>query len=285
MLFLKKQNQTDALTIDFIFIQIVKNHCAQGDSARIRASAPYHAKTPKYPFVTFKKFGRKFGHLLYILPLGRQGRCLSAKARRCFNKTNLLTLKTHIMRKKNVFVRPNGQRTNLFGRCHGEKRCAKANRFAMTVVLALASCSFLQAKVLVVTPSQGGTVSKISLTTATKLTFSEKDFKVVASPSATPQTFGYANVRTISFSNDTVPGTPNERLKDVDRLRLACNPVSSLLRIEGHDGNAAVLRIAAMNGKQIFSTIWQGEDLDVSYLTPGFYFVTINSQTIKFIKK
>lgn len=66
MLFLKKQNQTDALTIDFIFIQIVKNHCAQGDSARIRASAPYHAKTPKYPFVTFKKFGRKFGHLLYI---------------------------------------------------------------------------------------------------------------------------------------------------------------------------------------------------------------------------
>ncbi len=168
----------------------------------------------------------------------------------------------------------------------------KKSKLALAGLLTLAGGGLTQAKVLVVKPADAGTPAhQINLTVETKVTFSEKDFKIVPSPDEKPIGFDYTDVRSISFSNDTVTGpggndsSANERLYDAARLRLACNPVGGLLRINGHDGSRTVLKIAAMTGTTVFSTIWQGEDLDVSGLKPGLYFVTIHSKTIKFIKK
>lgn len=156
---------------------------------------------------------------------------------------------------------------------------------ALSGLLLLTACGLVQAKVIVVTPSNSGSPEcKINLTTETSIKFSEKNFNVFETYDAKPVTFAYAEVRTITFGDGTSTAvTPNP--ENAMNLRLVQNPVRDLLRISGHDGSRTQLRIVAMNGATIFSTLWQGEDLDVSALRTGFYLVVINSQVIKFIKQ
>ncbi|MCM1042101.1 MAG: T9SS type A sorting domain-containing protein [Bacteroides sp.] len=156
---------------------------------------------------------------------------------------------------------------------------------ALSGLLLLATCGLVQAKVLVVTPSNSGSPeSKINLTTETSIKFSEKTFNVFATYDANPVTFAYTDVRTITFGEGT-PDVAIQKPEHAMSLRLVQNPVRDLLRINGHDGSRTQLRIVAMNGATVFSSPWQGEDLDVSALRTGFYLLVINSQAIKFIKQ
>lgn len=158
---------------------------------------------------------------------------------------------------------------------------------ALGGMLALAGLSLSYAKVLVVTPNTGGTAQKVNLTVETKMTFSDKTFEIVSAQGENPQTFSFADIRFLTFEDGTASGdtTDNRLTVRANPLRLAYNPVGEILRINGHDGARTTVQIFNVTGTKIFTSAWQGEDLYVGNLTSGLYFITINSQTIKFIKK
>lgn len=158
---------------------------------------------------------------------------------------------------------------------------------ALGGMLALAGISLSYAKVLVVTPKTGGSAQKVNLTVETKMTFSGKTFEIVSAQGEKPQTFNLTDVSLITFEEGTAGGdtTDNRLTVRANPLRLAYNPVGEILRINGYDGGRTTVQIFNVTGTKIFSSAWQGEDLYVGNLTSGLYFITINSQTIKFIKK
>ena len=69
-------------------------------------------------------------------------------------------------------------------------------------------------------------------------------------------------------------------------LFLRNNPVGDLLEIGGFSDETAGLTIVDINGAIKHEVKdWRGEGINVSSLSPGFYFVTVNRTTFKFIKK
>lgn len=69
-------------------------------------------------------------------------------------------------------------------------------------------------------------------------------------------------------------------------LRLAENPVGDRLELTGASGDTCPLTVFDLSGAACVSLPrWNGEAVDVSRLAPGLYLVTVNSTTLKFIKK
>lgn len=157
-------------------------------------------------------------------------------------------------------------------------------------MLALLGIGQSFAKVLVVTPQKTGEpTQKIDLTVGTKMTFSEKTFEIVSTQGENLRTFSFSDVRHLTFEDGTAGGgndtTDNRMYVRAGQLQLAYNPVGDILRVNGHDGSRTTVQIFNVTGKKIYSSAWQGEDLYVGNLTSGLYVITIQSQTIKFIKK
>lgn len=126
---------------------------------------------------------------------------------------------------------------------------------------------------------------EVPLTADTKLSFTSEGFTVGDKSAEETRKFNYADVAKITFGAGT---TGIEGITDISTgLTLAENPVGDILVINGHDSLSPVaLDIHAMNGSNLLHINgWTSEPVDVSRLTPGLYFVTINSKTLKFIKK
>ncbi|MBD5227584.1 MAG: T9SS type A sorting domain-containing protein [Bacteroidales bacterium] len=96
--------------------------------------------------------------------------------------------------------------------------------------------------------------------------------------------FDYASVAKLTFHTGQV-GVASVAA-DASTLRLLTNPVGEMLEMTGLQAESAPLVITSLNGETKLSLAeWRGEAVDVSSLTPGLYFVTVNRTTLKFIKK
>ncbi len=122
------------------------------------------------------------------------------------------------------------------------------------------------------------------LTTATKITFSEKSFSVDINGSGSVEEYAYGDVEKISFST---PNYVNAATMKVSELSLKENPVGATLVLTGYnDTQEYTLGVYSMSGQQVtLRHQWKGEDIDVSSLPSGVYLLKINTQTFKFIKK
>lgn len=130
---------------------------------------------------------------------------------------------------------------------------------------------------------EGVMVSESDLTLDSKLKFTSDCVEVYNGESLTAS-FPYAEIGNLKFSYYTLTG-----LKDVtssDVLRLRNNPVEETLAFIGFNGTPAPLMVTDLGGaSRVAIPEWKGEGIDVSNLTPGLYFVTVDKTTFKFIKK
>ncbi len=89
-------------------------------------------------------------------------------------------------------------------------------------------------------------------------------------------------VKKVTFTKDS--GVDEISMQDV--LQMFPNPVVSSFTISGHKTGAAI-NILNMDGKlqKSFKAECEKETIDVSDLAPGYYLLTTERSTIKFIKK
>lgn len=145
--------------------------------------------------------------------------------------------------------------------------------------------TFAQEYVVIHPKGEGVQPVEVPLTAELKLSFTTDGFTVGAENVGNARKFSYADVEKITFGEGT-SGICDVIDAGVS-LTLAENPVGDLLVVNGHDSSSpATLRINALNGSQVVLIDgWNGEAVDASKLTSGLYILSINSKTIKFIKK
>lgn len=131
-------------------------------------------------------------------------------------------------------------------------------------------------------PSEGSaSQSHVPLNMETKMKFTPTGVEITNGNEVA--TYAYGKISKIRFETGTTSIT------DVTRetsLSLRDNPVTDYLEIDGHDGTPVSLTVTALSGTVLNITdSWKGEGVNVSHLAPGIYLVTINKETLKFIKK
>lgn len=154
---------------------------------------------------------------------------------------------------------------------------------ALTVTLLLASGALpaVHAEKRVEVKAPDGNVEVAALTTGTKITFGEGGVSILNDGQPTVSV-GYPQAQSIVFANYS--GVLS--LAGQSSLGLLRNPVGDLLEVKGHDNSPATLGISSIGGGRMLSLKeWKGEAIDVSSLAPGIYLLTINNNTLKFIKK
>lgn len=131
--------------------------------------------------------------------------------------------------------------------------------------------------------AEGQAVAEAPVSTTSALAFSENGVEVL-SDGTLSAVFNYKAIQSIGFRYDGT--TAVESVTADETLRLRQNPVPELLEFSSYPADAAALTITDLKGA-VRTKIqnWSGEAVNVSSLTPGLYFVTVNNTTIKFIKK
>lgn len=136
---------------------------------------------------------------------------------------------------------------------------------------------------IVANDAQGQAVGSASVTVDSKLLFTQDGVKVVGEDSQTAF-FSYSDISTLSFK--TPGGSGVSDVTAPDDIRLLKNPVAEVMYISAPEGFSSPLAIYDESGvKRLTFASWSGQAIDVSDLDPGFYFVTLNSTNLKFIKK
>ena len=159
---------------------------------------------------------------------------------------------------------------------------------SLLLLTALASASGLQAedvKVLnvVAKDADGKVIAEAPVSLESGLHFTDTGMEVVDN-GMLQAVFNYTDMTAFAFQLSTVTGISNVAADTA--LGLRQNPVANALGITGFTKEEAALRVTDLKGEiKVSLPAWQGEDVDVSALTPGLYFVTINQTTLKFIKK
>lgn len=115
-----------------------------------------------------------------------------------------------------------------------------------------------------------------------KVTFTTSGFTVIHNDAST-QDFSYSNVNKITFNKGS-NGIEANMVQST--LQVAPNPVGNTLYIKGYNASeGCTLAIYSAMGQQVLRlNDWCGEAVDVSHLTPGIYFINVNTTTTKFIK-
>lgn len=163
----------------------------------------------------------------------------------------------------------------------------KAFRILGLLALSAVSISALAAEDdmvrLVAKDKDGKSVGVVPVTLQSKIRFTSEKVEVYDGETA-KESFRYGNIATISFIS---PGTDGvSSVETQTSLKIAENPVGELLQISGFEGAALPLAVYGLDGGvKVSIAEWNGRPVDVSFLTPGLYFVTVNKTTLKFIKK
>ena len=116
------------------------------------------------------------------------------------------------------------------------------------------------------------------------LRFANAGVNLLDDENVTVDQFSYSDlfILTFMYEGEASVGA----LKAESKYRLRQNPVAENLEILGLDGGAAALKIFDAKGATRLSIKeWKGEPVNVSSLSPGIYFVTVNKTPIKFIKR
>ncbi len=163
----------------------------------------------------------------------------------------------------------------------------KPTRFLpLLAFLAIAGTAGAQDKMELRVVANDSTASAIGETAVfldSKLKFSESGVDVFQEETL-KATFNYADVSNLKFRLVNLTGVKG--IEADAALRLRNNPVDDSLEVLGFSGNPVKLTVTDLRGAvRVSIPEWAGEAADVSELTPGLYFVTVNQTTLKFIKK
>lgn len=150
-------------------------------------------------------------------------------------------------------------------------------------LLAAAIPAMADSRVAVDPAEDGGETSYAELTVDTKITFGPTGLTVVNGESST--VFAYSTLSKVRFETGVNSGVGNV-MQNHTSLSLRQNPVETTLEVLGYDGAPTAFAVYSVTGAQALSlSAWQGEPVDVSHLTPGLYLLTVNNETLKFLKK
>lgn len=131
--------------------------------------------------------------------------------------------------------------------------------------------------------AEGQSVAEAPVGMESKLIFSEKGVEVM-NGDALQAVFDYGDIHSIAFSYDGLSGV--ESAAAASSLRLLQNPVPDFLEFKDYPADPATLTITDVRGAVRYTAQdWNGEAVNVSALAPGFYLVTVDNTTLKFIKK
>lgn len=139
-----------------------------------------------------------------------------------------------------------------------------------------------QMKIVIVPPEGEQAPAEADLTVDTKVTF-DADAMTITNGSEVAS-IPYSLISAVKFDSGSV--AVGEISSTKGSLRLRENPVANTAIIDGWDGNPTRLTINSLSGQLVADIkAWNGEELDVTLLSPGAYIININHQAIKFIKK
>jgi len=158
----------------------------------------------------------------------------------------------------------------------------KKQTFALLLFLLLAAHSFGQTGVAIT--YYDGNVQNYNVAPAGKLYFDANNLFVKVDGSATaPTTIPVTLIRKIVLSG--VLGTQTFA-EDAKGLTLYPNPGGDFVKINSETFESLHTRIYSLTGQLVKQGTYQSdENIDISGLAPGLYFVQINGSTLKFSKK
>ncbi len=152
--------------------------------------------------------------------------------------------------------------------------------FAVASVSASAQTSQLS---VVAKDADGQIVAEAPVSMDSRLIFSDKGVEVMNCEQL-QAVFNYSGKHSIAFSYDQLSGI--EGASSDCQLLLLQNPVSEFLEFKAYPADPASLTITDIKGVVRYSAKdWNGEPINVGYLAPGLYLVTVDKVTLKFIKK
>lgn len=153
---------------------------------------------------------------------------------------------------------------------------------APTIALLALWATDASAQAMLVVTQHDGTSTETELAKVGKLTFSESQLSVYDVATPQTQTYGLANVRTITFKN-VATGIYNTTQMAAGDFRLAY--ANESLAAVGL-ASAAHARLYTANGvKAMDIKSWDGTPISVHTLPAGVYIFKVNNKTIKFVKK
>lgn len=139
-------------------------------------------------------------------------------------------------------------------------------------------------EVISVYTNSSQTPTKIAIADVSRILFETDSFNIKNKKDGAVSYFDYSDVIKITF-NETL-GLEDITATDPN-VTIFPNPVKENLKINGaEDMFGSDLYIYSITGTLVTKQAkWNGENINVSNLNPGIYFININSTTIKFVKQ
>jgi hypothetical protein len=150
-----------------------------------------------------------------------------------------------------------------------------------TIVVYSVLCLKLGAQSMIVETENGVSAAE-NLNSIQNLKFPNKNLVLRKTDNST-RSFNLLSIKKLYFSQESVNSVINT---DINEITIYPNPSVDVLRIENAPEQNTSLSIYSINGTKILQTEISGTDneINVSHLKTGMYFLKINSQTLKFIK-
>ena len=155
-------------------------------------------------------------------------------------------------------------------------------KIAFMLLLIATSYSYSQSGITVT--YYDGSIQNFTVEAEGKLYFDSANLFIKIDGSSTaPTTIPVDLIRKITFS--TTLGTQTFA-ENTTNLKLYPNPSGDFIKVKSETLEELKTKIYSLTGQLVKQGIYQSdEDIDVSGLTAGLYFVQINGSTLKFSKK
>lgn len=129
-----------------------------------------------------------------------------------------------------------------------------------------------------------GTSQDYTIEASGKLYFSGSNLLVKTNTAASNVSIPTSIIRKITFANATL--ATQEIGINQSQFALYPNPSSDFIRITSGKKEKLNVKIYSVTGKLVLQGTYQpDENIDISNLSLGFYFVQVNQTTLKLIKK
>ena len=157
--------------------------------------------------------------------------------------------------------------------------------FSLIVRLLLLTSHYAKADELISIYQSNSDLSPVRIDISNISTIKFKTTKIVINQKDnTSSDFYFSDITKITFNED---GTSIIESKDTSKASIHPNPVKDVLTINNADaiyGND--ICIYSVTGMLVAKhSQWNGENIDVSNLNPGVYFINTNSTTLIFVKQ
>jgi hypothetical protein len=128
--------------------------------------------------------------------------------------------------------------------------------------------------------------AQIAITDVSSIVFETSQLSIKDKQYAVIQNFDYSDIIKITFNEELNTESVEEKNSNAT-LTLFPNPVKDNISISCDETMyGSDLCIYTLTGTLVTKqTNWNGENINVSNLNPGIYFININSTTLKFIKQ